>query len=258
MLRNDRFRKAFRLITSLFGLARPKTWGPFIETYKKTRFDHAFEVSWSQGGEDIGLVNALSGITTGNFLDIGAHHPSRFSVTRKLVELGWSGVNVEANPSLMHELEKHRPRDVSINAAVGKKSSYELIIFNETAISTVNEGWASRFSNEGQKVESRVNIPGITVSQICEKHFFLGGGFPNLLCIDAEGSDLEILQTANLRNDFGPEWILVEANPPLKSVMQNDSVRYLVELDWEIYLILNFSVLLRNVNVLKSSDKNSR
>jgi len=76
--------KALRAIRAFFGLTNPKTWGPFVETYEATRFDHAFTVSWSQCGEDLGLEKALNSIKNGKFVDVGAHHPSRFSVTKKL------------------------------------------------------------------------------------------------------------------------------------------------------------------------------
>jgi hypothetical protein len=93
--------KSLRALKALLKLRNRKTWGPFVETYETTGFDHAFAVSWSQGGEDLALLSALQGIYNGCYIDVGAHDPSRFSVTRHLYQRGWSGINVDANPHLI-------------------------------------------------------------------------------------------------------------------------------------------------------------
>ena len=98
-----RFMRAIRVIV---GILNPRKWRTIFKTFEETAFDYAFNVSWSQAGEDIGLISALHAIKNGRYLDVGAHHPSRFSVTRKLNNLGWSGVNIDANPSLLKAFER--------------------------------------------------------------------------------------------------------------------------------------------------------
>ena len=124
-----------------------------METSELTGFDHAFSVSWSQGGEDLALNAVLTEMAFGRYIDVGAHHPSRFSVTRHLYQRGWSGVNVDANPHLLNELSKKRIRDKNIWAAVGGKTGYEFTIFTEPAISTVNKEWKDKFLTENQKIK---------------------------------------------------------------------------------------------------------
>jgi len=131
-------RKVIKGIKGLSLLLNPKTWGPFSEIASITKFDHAFSVSWSQGGEDLGLLSALMNVENGRYLDIGAHHPNRFSVTRHLNQRGWSGVNVDANSDLIPEFNKKRPRDRNIWSCVGLNDSYIFHIFDEPAISTMN------------------------------------------------------------------------------------------------------------------------
>ena len=110
--------KPMRLFKSLLTLTNPKTWGIFVKTVEITKLDHDFSISWSQGGEDLALIASL-GETIGRYLDIGAHHPSRFSVTRHLYQRGWSGVNVEANSALLPAFKKKRNRDINLWNAVG-------------------------------------------------------------------------------------------------------------------------------------------
>lgn len=52
---------------------------------------------YSQQDEEKYILEALEGIT-GTFLDIGAWHPTDKSNTRRLIELGWSGVLIEPSP----------------------------------------------------------------------------------------------------------------------------------------------------------------
>jgi len=234
--------KAARAIKAFAGIANPRTWGPLVETFESTKFDHAFDISWSQGGEDIGLVFALRGISNGRFVDVGAHDPSRFSVTRKLSALGWSGINIDGNPDLMPAFEKHRPRDVNLWACVGSEPEYTFTIFEEPAISTVNSEWRVKFIGENQQVKKEIKVPGISLRTVFERYF--DGGFPELLCIDAEGADLDVLKSALLENGNGPEWLLLEADPPLSKVMETPAVEYALSLGYEIHLVMGMSTLL--------------
>ncbi|MFH1178148.1 MAG: SAM-dependent methyltransferase, partial [bacterium] len=46
---------------------------------------------YSQFGEDIVLEKIFSGKNNGHYVDIGAHHPKRYSNTYLLHKRGWSG-----------------------------------------------------------------------------------------------------------------------------------------------------------------------
>ena len=235
--------KAFRVIRAFFGIMHPQKWGVFVKTYEATKFDHAFDVTWSQVGEDIGLAKALYQTINGKYVDVGAHHPSRYSVTRRLFSEGWSGVNIDANKALIEAFNRNRPNDVNLWGCVGTEKEYELTVFEEPAISTVNKEWETKFLNKNQRIAHKVKVPGITLAEIFEKYF--ENGFPNLLTIDAEGADLEVLKSANLSIGVGPEWLLLEADPPLSQVLETPAVKFAMELGYELYLILGAAALLR-------------
>lgn len=76
---------------------------------------------YSQYGEDDVIID-LFGLYVGRFLDIGANDGQYLSNTLALVERGWSGVLVEANPLTFARLyERHgkNPKLTLINVAVG-------------------------------------------------------------------------------------------------------------------------------------------
>ena len=239
--------KVFRFLRALLSLRKKSSWGPFVEAFETTKFDHSFSVSWSQAAEDLAILAVLDYFEGGRYLDIGAHHPTRFSVTRHLFQRGWNGVNVDANADLIPNFLSARPQDVSINFCVGDEREYQLSVFDETAISTVNPEWDSRFVQENNVRNSLRSVPGITLQEILETYFPTKG--PDFMNVDIEGADLEALRSGKLNllaKNLRPTWILVESGAPLANAVQNESVQLLVSWDYEIYLVLPFACLLKS------------
>lgn len=245
--------KAWRMLKALASLRNKRSWGPFVEAYETTKFDHSFSVSWSQSSEDLALLATLGHIKNGRYLDIGAHHPTRFSVTRHLFQLGWTGVNVDANVDLLPEFSRQRPRDVSLNYCVGRASEYELSVFNETAISTVNPAWESRFIQENNLKNSTRLVPGITLRELLEEYFASKG--PDLLNIDVEGADLDVItsgQFESLSFELRPSWVLVESPASLQRTLETETVLALISCGYEIWLILPYACLLKSGHNLEN------
>ena len=238
--------KILRLLRALLFLLPRKNWGNFVQTSEIAGFNNAFSISWSQGGEDLALLHAISGKKDGLFIDVGAHHPFRFSVTQHLSRLGWCGVNVDANSELIEMFNKERARDINLCAAVGTEKSYSFTIFKEPALSSVNGEWKDKFQAEGWEVEKTVTVPGITLRDIYDQNF--SNDCIDLLSIDAEGSDFNVLKSMEFETlDKGrfPRLLLLEAAPPVKSALETDSVRYALELGYEPLYVLPMSTLLR-------------
>ena len=91
-----------------------------------------FLSSFSQYGEDLVLDKLLLNVTTGTYLDVGANDPNHFSNTKRFYLRGWTGINVEPNPTLFRLLEKHRKRDVNLNIGVGSKTD-RLVFYSMNA-----------------------------------------------------------------------------------------------------------------------------
>ena len=238
--------KILRLIRSIVGLFQPRTWGPFTETFEASKFDHAISVSWAQAGEDLALVSVLGQIPPGRYLDIGAHHPSRFSVTRVLYQRGWSGVNVDANKDLLAKFEQDRPLDLNLNYCVGDLAEYQIAIFEEPAISTVSKEWQEKFVNERQAIREFRAVKGITLERLVTENFQVDQ--LNFLNIDIEGADFEALLSLNLPNlnrGLWPRWVMVETAPPIEHALSTASVSYLVSNGYSPFLVLPNATLLK-------------
>ncbi|WP_233706612.1 FkbM family methyltransferase, partial [Helicobacter marmotae] len=77
--------------------------------------------SYSIEGEDR-ILSALMGDKEGKsgfYVDVGAHHPFRYSNTYLFYTWGWMGINIDATPGSMAAFRKHRPRDINIECAIG-------------------------------------------------------------------------------------------------------------------------------------------
>ena len=238
--------KILRFLKALVRLAPRETWGNFVQTSEIAGFSNAFSISWSQGGEDLALLHAIAGKRDGLFIDVGAHHPYRFSVTHHLSRIGWKGVNVDANSELIEIFKRDRKRDVNICAAVGTEKSYTFTIFKEPALSSVNNEWKEKFQTDGWEVDRTVTVQGISLRDIYDHNF--PQDCIDLLSIDAEGSDFNVLKSMDfdsLEKDRVPRFLLLEATPPVKSALKTDSVEYAIGLGYEPLYVLPMSTLLQ-------------
>jgi len=72
----------------------------------------------SQFGEDVFVGKFFAGRPTGMWLDIGAFHPRIASNTEQLRRRGWTGINVDADPSKIRLFDWFRRSDRNVCAAV--------------------------------------------------------------------------------------------------------------------------------------------
>lgn len=238
--------KGNRFLKALWGLRQRHTWGPFTEAFEISQFDHSFTISWSQGGEDLALLSIFNSRKKGTYIDVGAHHPTRFSVTRSLYQRGWRGLNIEANSELLPNFWKHRSKDTNLNFAIGTQGSYEFTIFQEPALSTHDIHWKEKFLSEGAVPKKTVVVPGRTLRSVLDEYF--PSKPPTLLCIDAEGSDLDVLlslELSSLETSRRPEFLLLETTPPVSNALTTPAVSLALKFGYEPQLILPMATIMK-------------
>ena len=168
---------------------------------------HYLNKSFSQNGEDLATTRLMENHPTGRYIDVGAHHPFRFSNTALLNLKGWAGTNIDPNPSSITDFKLVRPHDNNVCAALGSANSisnyYE---FQESALNTFSEDMVRKHSGQG------IFPYKITQTQIIDSKQFLERIFtPDtyFFSVDAEGMDIEILKDLNFKR-FYPCWIVME------------------------------------------------
>lgn len=167
--------------------------------------------SYSQEGEDMLVRSLMKRKATGFYVDIGAHHPYRFSNTAHFYELGWDGINVDALPGSMEIFEKERPRDTNICCGVGAKGKLKFYIYDEPAVNTFDQAVVEQRKSENYafSVVDTQHIDVKPLKEILDKNLPAGQQI-DLLSVDVEGKDLEVL----ISNDwvkYRPQCILAEA-----------------------------------------------
>lgn len=147
---------------------------------------------YSQNAEEKWIVHALAG-HLGRFLDIGAFDGVTFSNTRRLVELGWTGVLVEPSPSVLPSLRANvegRPGLTVLPIAVGAWSGpVELFDAAGDAISTTRRDQCDRWRAYHVPWQS-VRVQQYSATRLIEE---VGDDF-RFVSIDTEGQNLELVQ----------------------------------------------------------------
>lgn len=172
--------------------------------------DHAIK-SYSQEGEDLVLARILEylKINTGFFVDIGAHHPTRFSNTYYFYRRGWRGINVDALPGTKKLFERMRSRDITIECGVGAQEGVlKYFAFNEPALNTFSEQEAKKKNRPPYHIVETLQIPVVTLKQILDEHMPSGTQI-DFMTVDAEGFDHEVI-SSNDWTLYHPRVILIE------------------------------------------------
>ena len=168
-------------------------------------------ISYSQEGEDMVLARILAEMSVGKgfFVDIGAHHPTRYSNTYYFYRRGWRGINVDALPGTKRLFSRMRPRDITIECGVGSQPGVmTYFAFDEPALNTFSAPEAERKNRAPYHIVETFQIPVVTLQQILKEHLPDDTDI-DFMTIDAEGFDHEIV-ASNDWAKYRPRVLLVE------------------------------------------------
>lgn len=168
-------------------------------------------VAYSQEGEDLLLLRMLEGRSAGFYVDVGAHHPDRFSNTRLLYELGWQGLNIDATPGSMEVFRRGRPRDINIEALISSRAgAHQFHRFNDPALNSASAELArDRERQTEYHVTSIETLSARRLDDVLSEHLPDGVESIDLMSVDVEGHDLDVLES-NDWSRFRPTLLLVE------------------------------------------------
>lgn len=181
-----------------------------IRSFLKSKRDLKPFYSFSQEGEDMVLSRIFSDKNKGFYVDVGAHHPMRFSNTYNFYKQGWQGVNIEPNPDSFNLFRKYRPKDINVNCGVAlEKGCLNYYMFDEPALNTFDsEVLKSRIEDTPYKHIKTVNIDVAPLAEVLRQYAPKNRKI-DFLTVDVEGFDLEVLKS----NDwitYRPSWVLAE------------------------------------------------
>jgi len=181
---------------------------------------------FSETGEDIIINRLFRGINFGFYVDVGAYHPFKGSLTYLLFKRGWQGVNLDLSKTSIDLFKICRPKDININCAVSNKDGK--IFFYQNSI--INQQNSIFKNNNSQK---KILIDSFKLDSIIKKNYIKKIDFLN---VDTEGAELNVIKSLNLKI-FRPKLISVEDNDSysLEDVLKKKLHNYLIKKNYILF-----------------------
>ncbi len=166
--------------------------------------------AYSQEGEDL-IIARLNRSNEGFFVDIGAHHPTRFSNTYKLYRKGWRGINIDPLPGGMLSFKKLRPDDINLEIAISdteEGASLKYYMFDEPAFNSLEARNIEDAEAFGAILTGTADVPARSIRSVLDANSSVFTDI-DLLTIDVEHHELNILESFPF-DTYKPKCIVVE------------------------------------------------
>ena len=177
-------------------------------------------ISFAQNREDIIISAFFADVKKGFYVDVGANHPLYHSVTKLFYDKGWKGINIEPNPKLFEQINKHRSTDINLMTGISDRNgNLTLRVYHSRdgleGISTMSEEMQKDYlSNENldNKDYTDIEVKVTTLKEIFTLHKTKHIHF---MKVDVEGYEYEVLK-GNDWGKFRPELLCIESSHIVK------------------------------------------
>jgi FkbM family methyltransferase len=167
------------------------------------------EKLYSQANEELIVRHFFGDREAGTFVDVGCYHWKQFSTTYYLeAHLGWSGIGIDALPSLRAGYEKNRKRTRFFNYLVGDESGGVATLFAAGPLSSTDEARIEAWGQEGKPIE----VPRITLNDLLDA---AGVEKIDFLSMDIEQAEPAALAGFDIER-FRPELVCIEATESVR------------------------------------------
>lgn len=239
--------------------------GKFTEKYLfnlmhlKNKFWKGFcNYYYSQSGEDIILGKIFSKKKNGFYVDVGAYHPKHYSNTYLLREKGWKGINIDPNPKSIKLFKKYRKSDINLQIGIlkeGREADY--YVFNHQSCNTFSEEQKNEMEKKSFiKLLEKRKILCLPMKEVLEKYLPTNQNI-DLLNVDAEGLDLDVLET-NDWDRFRPFAVVVERPDTNLGEIKNDAIySFLNSRSYELYAATGLSMIFLDKEKIKGNFRNN-
>ncbi len=205
---------------------------------------------WSQEGEDVLLRRIFENKDKGFYVDIGAHHPKRFSNTYFFYRRGWHGINIDPMPDSMNLFKKLRPRDINLEIGIAKESgALDYYIFNEPALNGFSKDLSYLRNddiNNSYFIKDILKVPVKPLAEVLD-HYATNQKI-DFMTVDVEGLDLEVLQSNNW-DKYRPQFVLAEIlDSSLDHLAEDPLVRFMVDNGYSIYAKLFHTTFFKRIS----------
>ena len=205
--------------------------------------------SYAQEAEDLILSRYFGNQKFGFYVDVGAHHPKRFSNTYYFYKRGWRGINIDAMPGSMALFRQLRSRDINLEVAVGSEEQIlPYYIFNEAALNSFDRNLSNERNNaeNDYRIIETDNLQTRQLASILDEYLPIGQDI-SFLSVDVEGLDFDVLKS-NDWDKHRPDILLVEIlGSSLADLESSEITRFLKKCGYEVYAKAVHPVIFRKV-----------
>jgi FkbM family methyltransferase len=194
------------------------------------RYTREQGLPYPQPWEFVANLFATTNKTNGVYVEVGAHNGLTISNTAHFdINLGWSGICIEPNPTAFAQLTQNRPTATCVHAAISDDCGNGQITFN------LVEGKAEMLScisdratdNHLARINREINQYGGSLTPITVDCLTLAEIFENTntthvdyLSIDTEGNELGVVKSIDF-NKVNIDIISAENNEPANSATRD-------------------------------------
>ena len=168
-------------------------------------------------GEDIFINRIFKNIKHGKYIDVGCYHPFKGSLTAKLYDKNWDGINIDLSKTSIDLFNIVRKRDINLNVAISNFDGETFYYEN----SPINQQNSLTENSNAQKIE----IDCYKLNTILDNHKIKKVDYLN---IDAEGNDFKVISNFNFKK-FNPTLISIEFNDYNFNNLINSDINILME-----------------------------
>jgi FkbM family methyltransferase len=223
----------------------PPAWRIRVVEFKNFLWGGWKQIAYSHSGEDLVIDAFFRTTKKGFYVDVGAHHPMRYSNTALLYKRGWKGINIDPDSNLIAAFNRNRKRDVNLNVGVAsQESELTLYRFSDPAVNTFVPENAERLRSKRWLTQiSDDKIPVQPLSKLLDE-YLPENTLIDFLNIDVEDLDLEVIQSNNWEK-YRPGVIAIEDRffNPLHPE-QSDIYTFLINKDYIFLGYLGLSLIM--------------
>jgi len=171
---------------------------------------HVRGISFAQEAEDLILADLFPADWRGFYVDVGAHHPYRFSNTAYFSLRGWSGINIDAAPGTTASFAQARPHDVTLECAVGEtEGTMDFFLFDEPALNTLEPERVKQLERDtAYRVKEVRRLAVRRLDSLLAEHLPAGRSI-DFLSVDVEGHEMAVVRSNDWQR-FRPRFVLLE------------------------------------------------
>ena len=195
---------------------------------------------YAEFGEDIFINRLFKNKKRGFYVDVGSYHPFKGSLTKKLYDKGWKGVNIDISKTSVDLFNISRPHDYNINCAISANTS-EIFYYENPPINQQN---SLIKQNDDQK---KIKIKSYNLNELLSDYKIQHVDYIN---IDTEGTEIDIIKSINFK-EINPILLTIEDNEIFTNFdLKKEKIQYLKEHNYELINIIGVTLFFIKIDHL--------